>query len=402
MEGSGLPCTSGALQRLVMAAVLGVSSFCLLLPASPAQAQANAAQAEAQAAQAQAQAQKAEAELKDLQAQNAIAAARFGTPVTPPKGEITGAKDLSSLALLMEPGAYQKLAGMIAQAAPGDAPSILVTARANIGLLMGSAAQVARHLESLGTEGRNLAGSLALDLPATDGCAPLPLREPLFGASAPALLSSAGAIDELVGLFRADYTVSTADLDANELGLQLALVRELTRSSPRKVRVDGLDLYPGPSRLSSCIAWLSMLDARIEQTHPAANSPAAIYHAAVDAVLAALQKPTDTGVSSAAQLAGFLAYYDLLGDDGVVLYVQVVEPAATGVTARRLFSLNNKATLYFSALVNAAYQGRDGSLQASDTYKVAESSWIDFRRLRRDADKQLRIETAGTGCPTCP
>lgn len=312
--------------------------------------------------------------LAKLQTANDIAKARYGDAATPKAGEVAGGDKLAAMALLLEPRAYDKVAADVVERAPKGDRGIFITSKADVAGLVASARLVQGQIESMICEGK----PLAREKPCT--------QDSRFMLTLPAVMATAGAADSLVGLFRSDYSVSAADLEANLLGLQLAIQRRMSA----RARIDGLSLYPaGHSDFGNRLLELDRLRADIAATNPKDGTKEAIFVTAVKTVLTQLRTLSDTGIAPAARIGLLL---DQTRDLDAVLYVNIIKPTGTAVTTRRLFSLNRKVHLHLTGLVNAVYQVSGGAPD-SKTYHLGESATLDLRDLESHSYPSLDVKT---------
>lgn len=336
----------------------------------------------------------------ELTTANTIAVARYGAAVTPPEGKVENFDKLLPLVLALQPAAYDKLAQLIASRVGDVAPgTVLITTRSNTAALLLSAQQVEQEVQRLVDEGDRL-GQAAPEM--------------TFGGplTIPAVMSIAGGIDSLVGLFRTNYNVAGGKAEPNKLGLQLAVYRALSASGVAEKITKRMAVIPPPSSKSpvalidelalastgnaefnALLIKLAKLRHTVALSKPADNSPGARFVVAADAVLSALRNAGTDGVTPAARVSLLL---EIAKHYGSVLYLDIVEPSATAVTTKRLFSRNAKVHLTLTALVNIALQDKTGNVLASTTLKVGERATLNLRELEASSYPALDIGTSSS------
>jgi hypothetical protein len=348
-----------------------------------------------------------------LELENKIAKERYGAPVTPKAGDIAGADKLAALAALLQPNAYETLAGTIAGGLEGEklAGPLVLTTRNNFGQLIVSARAVHAEVRRLIGIGDNLDGTP---------------RPQIFGSvTAVSAFAVLGALETVVGLFRADYAASGAAVDANEPGLLLAIHRACLIKK-LECRVDGIDLVPhrpaspnvaaSPAvpagstaaaavtddentELDKLLEQLALKRAEIaaiaqkDETLAEKNAQAqrTAFVTAADAMIIAMRSPGDTGVAPLSQVTTLL---QLARDMAGVVYLDVIQMSATTVTSKRLFSRNAKVHLHLAGLVNVVLQDTAGELRRSGTLTVGESSILNLRTLEQNEGPALSVVTS--------
>lgn len=334
-----------------------------------------------------------EIRLAELELMNKIAQERYGTGPTQKAGDITGGDQLAAMALLMLPEAHDTLAELIAtriEAAPrrpadssgrsNQGGAWIVASRKDFGTFISAARHVQTQVDALIAEGKAIeaAGRSLTSEPATDKFGSVTL------ASSLAML---GAVDSIIGLFRTDYTVSSVDVDANLIGLQLAIARRL---GP-KTDIDGLVLGETPETgFRKKLEELDTLRLTLASWERDKNPRAGAFVDAVTATLTSLRTLGADGASSAARIERLLA---LASGNRPVLYVDIVAPKGTAITTRRLFSLNRKAHLYATGLVNYVAQDTNSELLASGTLRMGASATLNLRDLEKTSNNPMVIVT---------
>ncbi|WP_093279832.1 hypothetical protein [Pseudoxanthomonas sp. CF125] len=331
-------------------------------------------------------------ETEALNASNEKAKARYGEPATPKTGAITNADKLGNMALVLQPDAYKNLAKLISIPTTIKKPqNLVITGRPNLGILISTAEQVKLQVEDLVLEGNKLAKKLDPKYQSIDCPSSPPDPQATFGSLTMAsVLAIAGAVEGLVGLFRTDYSIGSNELDANEIGLKLAIRKKLGTGY-----IDGLDLYmQSKSDFGKCLQSLSSLRNVISQGDSKADSPYAKFIAATDTIVAALSKPGESGISPAAQIALLIEMSKAINDGGGVLYVSAVKPTGYVITTSRLFNKNGKAHLYYTGLVNVAFLVPGDGLQGINAFRLGEKASLDLGRLHKATTSEISITTS--------
>lgn len=336
-----------------------------------------------------------EVRIEDATNANALAAALYGAPATPKAGDVAGGDKVANLAQLMQPRAYEKIAVAV-QSFVGTETTLL-TNRTNIGALMQGAQDVSDALRQLEAEGESFD-----EAQTPDG------RKALI-KSVPQMLSRVAELDSIIGMFRADYSISAADLDANTTGLMLAVQRRCGS----KCMVDNLDLVAKPNaefaRVMAELGRLRMTVAAKASTDD--KGPEAAFVKAVDTTLASLRTMGADGLTPAARIHSLL---NLKEKNPGVIYLGVIAPKATAVTSKRMLSRNHRVHLHFTALVNVIAQkactvSQTGALGVggvksvstvacpavqSATLRIGERATLDLRELAR-YENELDVATDG-------
>lgn len=350
----------------------------------------------------------------ELTAANQIAAARYGAAVTPPEGKVDNVDKLLPIVLALQPDAYDTIAETVAAsieavrskkeekasqeinssktkdaskdadpskaAGASNGKSVLITTRTNTGVLILSARQVRQDIERIREEGQAIVNAKP--------------AKTLFGGplTVPAILSMAGGIDALVGLFRTNYNFAGGDAEANKLGLQLAVHRAL-QSKGIDATIDELDIAPADaSGFNSLLNELAQLRQKVADKNPAANSREANFVAAADKVLAALQTPGTDGATPAAKMVALLSLDTRAGE---ILYLSPLKVTASAVTTKKLFSRNSKVHLMLTGLINVAYQSAKGDLLYSATLTLGKKATLNLRKLEDESAADLVLRTSG-------
>src|SRR5690606_27836567 len=131
-------------------------------------------------------------------------------------------------------------------------------------------------------------------------------------------------LDSIIGLFRADYSISGADLDANTTGLLLAVQR---RCGSHCV-IDNLDLLALPNvEFANLLTRLGELRMSLAAKVGADDKgPAAVFVKAVDTALTSLRTMGVDGLTPAARIHSLLS---LRETNPSVIYLGVIAPKAT-------------------------------------------------------------------------
>jgi hypothetical protein len=305
---------------------------------------------------------------------NNLAEAKFAPPLTPKTGAIESAGQLVSMAILLEPKAYDKIAKLIEVPAGLTPKNIVVTNRKELGVLISAAEDVNRQIEQLIAEGNRIQDKDKL--------------QQLSFITVGTALAVAGAVEGLVGVFRTNYAVSSSELEASDLQLELAIIRNSKAGT-----IDGVDLYADPdSAFLKRIESLAGLRNSIAR-NLADDREAKKFVAASDTVTSALLKPAENGVSPAAHIASLISTGDKIRNGGAVLYVSVVKPTGTVVTTQKYFRRNGIAHVYFTGLVTAVFEVPNTGLQKPMTFTIGESASIDLAKLHKSAVDNLSVQT---------
>jgi len=301
--------------------------------------------------------------------QSAALTARFGTPPALSTGDIEGAEHLGGLTNHLLAEAMNEAAFKIAEAAPvGPSKRLVITATPDRRAQIVQGAALFSQLKTLQSDLEKMidtyreAGGQSLTY---DGA-----------------VAAIGAVEKLIGVFRADYTVHSVTAQMDALAMQLAVAGLLT-SKFASVHIDGLavsDALP----LLNLLAQLrndvntleeiakSELDPKVKQDIAAVVGRAHALFAIGDAK----GQDDKTAFERAA-----LAQQWQPGD--IVLFVKPVSTSGVLVRAKSWFSLRNTVHAILSGVIEYAYVSPDNAIEKAGIVKVGRKLALNLKELAK-------------------
>ncbi len=336
-----------------------------------------------------------EAKQKLIAAETAVLTERFGETPQLPTGQITGENHLASLsgALLIRPmnDAAKAIAATVA--AGNDCPkSLLITSTAD-----------RREQVTVAASIQIQAADLASKLDETvNYINRIKTRE--AGASSlttDGIMASLGALEKLMGVFRADYTIGSVTVNAETQAFRLAVANAISSATWNSeqpcrpaIRVDGMT----PSDLAPLLGSDSTFMTTIDSVRSKLSTVDAGLAAASEGVKQTVDYQRAKGVS--ARVTAFLTRGDTVVEGKTlfekiaaqggwstpserVLYVDLVGVGAATMKVTRWFSLRNTVHVVVSGQAPYAYINGNNEVLTTGVQHLHHTASINLAKLSK-------------------
>lgn len=312
-----------------------------------------------------------EARTAAFTAQSAELTARYGTTPPLPTGVITGAENLGGLTGSLLAVAMRDASKQVAAAYPGDkTTSLLITSTTDRRSQVVAAASLTTQLDELSDNAEALRDDLT---GAAAGAATLQAAE---------LLAPLGALENILNIFRSDYTVHTTPIQTDALALQLT-VAAAVQTKYKDVRVDGLAVSNSLPLLMKLARFQTLVSELEHLSLPEGDANQADIDAFVTRAKAFLTAGETKGSDGQTPFEKAAAAQQWATAGDTILYVQSVSTNAVLISAKSWFSWRNTVHAVLSGVLKYAYVDSTNKVLASGLVRMGGKTAINLKQLAK-------------------
>jgi len=308
-------------------------------------------------------------------ARNAELTARYGATPALPTGAITGAENLAGLTGSMLAVAMRDAAKKIVKANPAPVvDSLLVTSTPDRRTQVVAGNALAKQLRELTDNAEALLADVSGSAATALALTPAELLAPL------------GALENILNVFRTDYTVQSAAVAVDALALQLVVASAIKTENPKmNVRVDGLAVADSLPLLTE-VERLRKVSGDLEKA-AASLTAADPSKKAIDDFVPKVKAFFVIGDAKSADGQSLfdkaaLAQQWSTGSKRI-LFVKSVSINAVLISAKSWFSWRNTVHAVLSGVVQYAYLDPENQLLSAGVVRIGGKVAINLKELAK-------------------